>query len=176
MLRLHNPSFIIHHLASSVRQHTGYTASVAIGNVSVNVQVAFPFGGLFGQNVAGMAVTAFDFAGRGSAKTLRCALMCFKFRHNSYSPMLIANIWAVGPKGDYTLNGAKVRPAKAFRANFTSQPALSLLPSAARVSAWPLLSALARLPLPQTRLPLARRRQVSAWVRLSRQLFGVSGR
>ena len=64
-------------LVSAVRQHFLDPLLVAFADQHIDVQNAFPLVRLLCQNVARMAVTAFEFTARGGPETLRGALMCF---------------------------------------------------------------------------------------------------
>src|SRR5262245_29028325 len=70
-------------LFAAVRQHRHHALVVVFGNECVDVELTFTFRRLLGQNVASVRMTAFDLTSGGRAKSLRGALMCFEFWHNS---------------------------------------------------------------------------------------------
>jgi hypothetical protein len=77
--RFHPSSFIPHPCLSipSVRQHSLDALLVSFGNHYINVQIPLSLVGLLGQDVTCVRMAAFDLSGRGRAKSLRRAFMCF---------------------------------------------------------------------------------------------------
>jgi hypothetical protein len=92
---LHPSAFILHSyvLISSVRQHSPHTLKIAVRDQNIDIQVAFPFIGLLGQDVACMRMPALDLAGGGNAKSLCRSLMGFQLWHDcSFSKSLLSKI------------------------------------------------------------------------------------
>src|SRR5262245_25055532 len=88
--------FIYRELFAAVREHRHHALEVVFGNECVNIELTFTFRGLLGQNVARVRMTAFDLTRGGRAKSLRGALMCFEFWHNSSIKIANSGQWAVG--------------------------------------------------------------------------------
>jgi len=75
----HPSSFIPHPsvLISAVRQHALDPFLIAVGHHYVNVEIPLSLIRLLGQDVTRVRMTAFDLAGRGHAKSLGRAFVCF---------------------------------------------------------------------------------------------------
>jgi hypothetical protein len=63
-------------LISSIRQHSLDSLLIAIAHHYIDVKISLSLIRFLGQDVTRMRVAAFDFAGRGGAKSLRRASMC----------------------------------------------------------------------------------------------------
>ena len=70
-------SIINSQLIPSVRQHLFDAFLIAFGYQNVNIKIAFTFIRFLGQNMAGVRMSAFEFAARCRTKTLRRPFMCF---------------------------------------------------------------------------------------------------
>ena len=79
----HPSSLIPKFLVPAVRQHSLDAFLIALGHHHVNVEISLSLVRFLGQDVTRVRMTAFDLARRGRAKSLRRALVCFQFWHNS---------------------------------------------------------------------------------------------
>jgi hypothetical protein len=75
-------AFIIQRLPSSVGQHILEALLVCLGHERINVEMAFTFLRLAGQDVARVRVAALELARGGRAHAFGRALVCFEFWHN----------------------------------------------------------------------------------------------
>jgi hypothetical protein len=76
---VHPSAFILHPCfsVSSVRQHSLDALLIALGNHYIDIQIPLSLICLLGQDVTRMRMAAFNLPGRGHAKSLRRAFMCF---------------------------------------------------------------------------------------------------
>jgi hypothetical protein len=64
-------------LIPSVGQHSLDPLLIAFAHHYIDVEISLSLIRFLGQDVTRMRVAALDFAGRGGAKSFRCASMCF---------------------------------------------------------------------------------------------------
>jgi hypothetical protein len=68
-------------LISSVRKHRHHAFMVRCGDEHIDVELTLSLVGLLGQYVSRMRMASLDLSAGRQTETLRCAFVCFKFRH-----------------------------------------------------------------------------------------------